>query len=211
LFDIEGTLVDAVPLTLRCWQETLREFGYGARLPVLQQLSGMNGPDMLARLVPEADGRERKQIVERQGERFQAQYLPQVRPLPGAAELVSSLRRSGRKIGLATDCTRDELKRYVSITGIADYVDAVACGSDARRGKPHADLVRIALQRLDARSRSTVFVGDTPSDAEAARRMNVATIGLLTGGFRRCDLEAAGCRVFSGLESLRDGFERLVS
>lgn len=56
-----------------------------------------------------------------------------------------------------------------------------------------------------------MFVGDTPSDAEAARRMNVATIGLLTGGFRRCDLEAAGCRVFSGLESLRDGFERLVS
>jgi hypothetical protein len=42
--------------------------------------------------------------------------------------------------------------------------------------------------------------------------MNVATIGLLTGGFRRCGLEAAGCRaVFSGLESLRDGFERLAS
>jgi len=23
IFDVEGTLVDAVPLTLRCWQETL--------------------------------------------------------------------------------------------------------------------------------------------------------------------------------------------
>jgi beta-phosphoglucomutase-like phosphatase (HAD superfamily) len=28
LFDVEGTLVDCVSATVRCWQETLREFGF---------------------------------------------------------------------------------------------------------------------------------------------------------------------------------------
>ena len=33
IFDVEGTLVDAVPLTLRCWQETLMEPHRGSATP----------------------------------------------------------------------------------------------------------------------------------------------------------------------------------
>ena len=42
LFDIEGTLVDSVPLSLRCWQETLADAGHPVSREALQALSGMD-------------------------------------------------------------------------------------------------------------------------------------------------------------------------
>jgi phosphoglycolate phosphatase-like HAD superfamily hydrolase len=86
---------------------------------------------------------------------------------------------------------------------VTKLVDSVACGDDARSGKPHADLVKLVLRRLRVTPDASLLIGDTPSDAEAGRKAGLPVIGLLTDGFRRCDLKAAGCRaVFENLAAL---------
>jgi HAD superfamily hydrolase (TIGR01509 family) len=203
IFDVEGTLVDAVPLTLRCWQETLMEYGFAVPGSVLQCLSGMDGHDMLARITPGLSRKTREQIIAARGDSFKSRYLKRVTPLRGAGSLLHQIKRDGRKIGVATDCSRSELAHYLRSAGLTKLVDRAACGDDARRGKPHADVLKLALERLRAKPSACLFIGDTPSDAEAARKSGVAAIGLLTGGFRRCDLKAAGCRaVFEDLATL---------
>ena len=37
------------------------------------------------------------------------------------------------------------------------------------------------------------MVGDTPYDAEAARKAGLRTVGVLCGGFPESELRAAGC------------------
>src|SRR5262245_60746846 len=96
IFDVEGTLVDAVPLALRCWQETLIEHGFAIPRSVLQCLSGMDGHDMLARLTPGLARKAREKIMERQGERFKHGYLNQVQPLRGASRLLRKAKHEGR-------------------------------------------------------------------------------------------------------------------
>src|SRR5690349_7784218 len=87
VFDVEGTLVDAVPPTLRCWQETLRAAGHAIEIGALQRLSGMDGDKMLRHLLPDLGKKQRKQLIEDQGERYRAQCLPQVRPFAGVRAL----------------------------------------------------------------------------------------------------------------------------
>jgi HAD superfamily hydrolase (TIGR01509 family) len=203
IFDVEGTLVDAVPLTLLCWQETLEEHGVAVFRSVLQCLSGMDGHDMLARITPELSRSGREQIIAAQGNSFEKRYLKHVQPLRGANTLLRQVRHAGRKIGLATDCSRSELAHYLHRAKVTKLVDCAACGDDARHGKPHADLLKLVLRRLRVKPSASLFIGDTPSDAEAARKVGVPAIGLLTGGFRRCDLKAGGCRaVFDDLGAL---------
>jgi HAD superfamily hydrolase (TIGR01509 family) len=166
IFDVEGTLVDAVPLTLR-------------------------------------SRKTREQIIETQGNSFKRSYLKRTRPLRGASSLLRAIKHEGRQIGIATDCSRSELAPYLRSAGVTRLVDRAACGDDARRGKPHADLIKLAVTRLRAEPSASLLIGDTPSDAEAARKAGVAAVGLLTGGFRLCDLKAAGCRaVFEDLATL---------
>jgi HAD superfamily hydrolase (TIGR01509 family) len=194
VFDVEGTLVDAVPLTLLCWLETLEGHGFPVSRSVLQCLSGMDGHDMLARIAPELSPNEREQLVTAQGNSFKSHYLKRVQPLRGAKTLLHQVRNAGRQIGIATDCSSSELGHYLHRAKLTKFVDCTACGDDARHGKPHADLLKLVLRRLRVKPSVSLFIGDTPSDAEAARKVGVPAIGLLTGGFRRCDLKAGGCR-----------------
>jgi len=192
LFDVEGTLVDAVPLTLRCWHATLAEFGHQVTVERLRPMSGMDGRDMLGHLLPGLGDDVATRILQRQGERYRSHYLSQVKPFPGVAELFERLRGAGKSIGFATDASRDELDRYVEIAGIAGLVDARACGDEIERGKPHPDVMHLALKKLGASPGDAVMIGDTPFDALAARKVGIRAVGLLTGGFIEADLIKAG-------------------
>jgi FMN phosphatase YigB (HAD superfamily) len=49
--------------------------------------------------------------------------------------------------------------------GILGLADAVACGDDAGKGKPHPDLYAVALRKLGMKDASTCMaVGDSPYD-----------------------------------------------
>jgi HAD superfamily hydrolase (TIGR01549 family) len=194
LFDVEGTLVDAAPLTLQCWKETLTEHGHDVSLETLQRMSGMDGRDMLGHLFPELTDDAARKLLESQGQRYRSRYLPEVRPLPRVVELFAALRSAGKSNGHATHCTGDELDHYLELTGIRDFISASACGDEVRHGKPHPDLLRLAMKKLNARPRDVVMVGDTPFDVLAARNVDAAAVGVLTGGFKVADLVKVGAK-----------------
>lgn len=196
ILDVEGTLVDCVEQTLASWRETLADFGLGVSIEQLHPLSGMDGAEMLDRLLQGSKALALKQeILTEQGRRYREKFLPTVRPLPGIRSLFEGTKELGWRIGLATTCQPDELAHYGSLVGSFDLMDAVACGEDTKRGKPHPDLFIVALQRLEIEGRQAAALGDTPYDAIAAAKAGIGAIaGTLTGGFPRAALQAAGCR-----------------
>jgi haloacid dehalogenase-like hydrolase len=106
---------------------------------------------------------------------------------PGVRALFEYLKATGIRVALGTDCQKDELDHYLDRAGIRDLIDAAACGSDVKHGKPHPDVFELARKRLKLRTRgSIVCVGDTPYDAAAARSRH--------GGGRRFDRPLRGAR-----------------
>jgi phosphoglycolate phosphatase-like HAD superfamily hydrolase len=193
IFDVEGTLVDAVMPTLLCWRETLAAFNHDASLADLHARSGMDGHAMLAQLVPDVPKRVHDEMIRQQAARYRKEFLPHIRPFRGVRALFEDLKRRNRRIGLATDCRKDELRRYLELTGVEDLVDAAACGDDVRRGKPDPGLVQLGLRRLRAGRKPAVMVGDTPFDAAAARKVGIRAVGVLSGHFSAGTLHEAGC------------------
>jgi phosphoglycolate phosphatase-like HAD superfamily hydrolase len=196
IFDVEGTLIDCVAEILQCWSETLAVFGVSVPSADLQRMSGMDGDEMLAKLLPSLDQQARKKILDAQGERYCAVYLPRVRAFPGVRAVFAAIRSQGGRIALATDCLGDELKHYRSLMDVDDLIDAIACGDDVSKGKPDPALVELALHHLGGVSAaSATMIGDTPFDAQAARRAGADAWGTLTGGHARSSLMDAGCSV----------------
>ena len=209
IFDVEGTLVDAMMPTLRCWRETFGHFGHDISLAELHFLAGMDGEEMLTKLLPGASKAERKDMLEYESKRFREEYLPHVRPLPGVRALFENLKRRGRKIALATDCDKDQLRHYLTVTDVENLIDATGCGDDVKHGKPAPDVVEVALRRVRAGRKFSVMIGDTPYDAQAAENARVAPVGVLTGHFSTRQLHEAGCRaVLRDPAALREAFSR---
>ena len=193
IFDVEGTLVDAMMPTLRCWRETLEAFGHDMSLAELHRYAGMDASQMLARLLPGTTKNQHQEMIERQGARFREDYLPHIPPLPGVRPLFEALKRRERRIAIATDCTKDECMHYLDVASVRTFVDAIACGNDIRHGKPSPTVLEIALRRVRARRKLSVFVGDTPYDAQAACKVGVVPVGVRTGHFSEDELREAGC------------------
>ncbi len=196
IFDVEGTLVDSTALTLRCWQETLQSFGFEFPLATLQRHSGQDPHDMLHALLPGPHvTRVVPRVIEAQGRRYRDKYLPHVRAFPEVRALFERVKRGRQLIAVATSSSADELDRYLALTNVGDLVDALACGDDVQRDKPGSALIKVALLRAGKLApEDTIMIGDTPYDAIAAKRAGVVgTIGMLSGGFSRRDLEASGC------------------
>jgi phosphoglycolate phosphatase-like HAD superfamily hydrolase len=216
IFDVEGTLVDCVDQTLESWRETLADFGLNFSIEQLHPYSGMDGSEMLDVLLQDSKARNlKREILREQGARYREKFLPTVAAFPGIRSLFEYVKEVGWRVGLATTCQPDELKRYGSIVGAFDLVDAVACGADVKRGKPDSGLHVVALERLGIVPGQALSVGDTPYDAVAAARAGLTgAIGVLTGGFSSIALRAAGCRVVVEqasdlLTTIKDGDWRL--
>src|SRR5205085_8540316 len=92
VFDVEGTLVDAVMPTLRCWRGTLDMFGHDVSLAELHRFSGMDGKEMLAKLLPHAPPQQREEILHRQGTRYREDFLVDVPAFPGVRTLFEMLK-----------------------------------------------------------------------------------------------------------------------
>ena len=197
IFDVEGTLVDAVLPTLRCWTwtETLGRFGFTFNTADLHPFSGLGGVEMLEQIIPQRELRDLKtRILADRGRCYREQFIDTVQPIPGTHELIVEIKRLGIRVAAVSSCQRDELVHYCKLMKAERLFDAFAYGTDVAKQKVHFDLIGLALKRLRIRDRSrTIMIGDTPFDAIAARQGRVAPLGVLTGYFSASDLLSAGC------------------
>jgi HAD superfamily hydrolase (TIGR01509 family) len=203
IFDVEGTLMDCVRHVLESWHVTLAKAGHTVMRSDLQRYSGMDGNDMLERLLPAVTEGERKQLLQLQGERYRQSYTALARPFQGVRELLGRLKAQHYILAIATTCKADELEAYDKHMDVLKLMDAVACGDDAAKGKPHPDLFYQVLTKLGMpEPQLGLAIGDTPYDALAAKPLGLRVAGVLTGGFSPRELKASGCEVV--LDEVKD-------
>ncbi|MFN6965037.1 MAG: HAD family hydrolase [Pyrinomonadaceae bacterium] len=195
IFDIDGTLVDTVDMHAEAWQRAFREFGKEIEFQAIRDQIGKGGDQLLPVFLNEDEMDEiGKQVEERRGEIYKAEYMPHARPFPAVRELFERIHADGRQIALASSAPEDELKFYKQITRIDDLIHGETSADDAERSKPHPDIFAAALEQLEGVDPAECLaVGDTPYDAIAAGKLGIRTVGVLCGGFPVEWLRDAGC------------------
>ncbi|HVI94117.1 MAG TPA: HAD family hydrolase [Anaeromyxobacter sp.] len=194
LFDVDGTLVESIDLRARAWADALRRSGKDVRVEDVRAQIGKGGDQLLPVFLSEAELRERGNAIDRlRSELWKREYMPRVRPLPCARELVARVRREGKRVALASGENADEVRFYERLLGVEGLVEGSVTSDDAGRSEPRPDVFGAALARARTDAEDAVAVGDSPWDALAARRAGVRTVGVLSGGFPEGDLRDAGC------------------
>jgi HAD superfamily hydrolase (TIGR01509 family) len=211
IFDIDGTILDSVDLHAKAWQEAFEHFGYSFPFETIRSQIGKGGDQLLpVFLSPEEQKSKGDEIKEYRGELFKKKYLGQVTPFPGVRDLFLKIKSNGQRNALASSAKGDELGIFAKIAGVDDLLDTSTSSADAEKSKPHPDIFEAALAKLgDSVDRSTaVVVGDSPHDAEAAKRAGLRMVGVLCGGFAEGDLRAAGAEsIYSSPKELFERFD----
>ena len=193
IVDIDGTLVDTNYQHTLAWGRAFADHGVAIPLWRLHRHNGMGGDQLVGAVA--GDDVERRlgdSIRESEGARYRA-LIHEVRPLPGARDLLEGLRRLDYGVVLASSAKQEDLDHYLDLLDARGLVDAWTSEKDVEQTKPKPDLVAAAVARL-APIEDFVMIGDATWDAIAAARVDIPTIGLLSGGFGEDELRSAGCR-----------------
>lgn len=107
------------------------------------------------------------------GERTAA-YRETVHVYPGVLATLDQLRKKGAQLAIMTSKRQFEYERDVVASGLADHFSLAIVAEDVQHGKPAPDGINLAVQRLNADPATTIYIGDTHFDQEAAQAANVA-------------------------------------
>ena len=200
LFDLDGTLVDSVYQHVLAWREALEAGGIHLAVWRIHRQIGMSGGLFVNALLRETGRSVSKEEAERlqqiHGEAFK-RYASQVRPLPGAAELLAYLTKAGVPWAIATSGRLETASLSLRVLGVGDDVPIITRDL-VHHAKPDPDLFLAAAAKLEVEISDSVVVGDSIWDLLAARRARALGVGLLSGGYGREELERAGAyRVYN--------------
>jgi HAD superfamily hydrolase (TIGR01509 family) len=194
LFDLDGTLVDSVYQHVLAWREALERAGISLSVWRIHRRIGMSGGLLINALLREM-GRE---VTPEESERLRqyhaegyARLVGQVRPLPGARELLQYLTRAAVPWSIATSGWRESAQPALDMLGVGPEVPIITRDL-VRYAKPDPDLFVAAAEGLGVSIESSVVVGDSVWDLLAARRARALGVGLLAGGYGEDELVRAG-------------------
>jgi HAD superfamily hydrolase (TIGR01509 family) len=194
LFDLDGTLVDSVYQHVLAWREALEDAGIELSVWRIHRRIGMSGGLFVNALLRETGhevtAEEAARLQRRHVDAYRRQ-VSQVRPLPGARELLAHLSQMGVPWAIATSGRIESAGPALDLLGIPMGVPVVTRDQVAH-AKPDPDLFVEAAARLGVDVSASVVVGDSVWDLLAARRARALGIGLLSGGYGQDELVQAG-------------------
>ena len=187
LFDLDGTLLDTHYLHALAWRRTFVEHGLEIATSEVHRRIGMASD----RLMRELLGEERKELKDTRTRHFEP-LKQEMRAFPKAAEILAEVARRGTTVVLASSAQEQDLEAMLATLGAGDTIDAVTASGDVEEAKPSPEVFQVAMDRAGSDPASSIAVGDTVWDVEAARRCGIGCVCVLTGGISRLELEAAG-------------------
>src|SRR6201996_313099 len=192
VLDIDGTLVDSNYQHALAWYRALRSVGETYPVWRLHRLIGMGGDQVLTAVGGEdLERRVGDQAREQQGKEVDA-LLEEMAPLPGARDLLVAIKDRGHRLVLASSAQQRHVNVFLDKLDARGIVDAWTSSADVEASKPAPDLLQVALKKLGAPDASSVMIGASVWDVEAAKIAGMPAIVVRSGGFGDDELREAG-------------------
>ncbi len=212
LFDLDGTLVDSVYQHVLAWSTALEEAGIQLAVWRIHRRIGMSGGLFVNALSRETGRELSPDDVTRLQEAHIREFLKrqhEVRPLPGAKDLLEHLTATGIPWAIATSGSMRTARPALQMLGIPEGA-VVVTRDQVPFAKPDPHLFLKAAERLNVEVQNAIVVGDSVWDMLAAQRARALGVGLMSGGYGREELERAGAfRVYEDPADLRDHTDEL--
>ncbi len=200
LFDLDGTLVDSVYQHVLAWHEALQEEGIELSIWRIHRRIGMSGGLFTNMLFRETGHAIDDARIDRIRKRHAAAYKARahdVRPLPGARELLAYLSDAGIPWAIATSGRIETAGPIIEMLGVDHEKTPVVTRDKVRYAKPDPDLFLAAAAALGKPIAHACVIGDSIWDMLAARRAGALGVGLLSGGYGEDELvKASAYRVY---------------
>jgi len=168
LFDLDGTLVDSIPIYKKAFEETLRTFGFSFTTEEFNNVYWYNRK--LSVLLPTLGAGHLEPAIRKHRDDLYIRRLgEQVEWFEDAKALLSCMDRTIPK-AIVTDSWRSFVHAIERRADLSAISSTIIAADDCRPyEKPHPHGLLMAAERLGVAPENCIYVGDQDFDMHAAR------------------------------------------
>ena len=199
IFDLDGTLVDTLPIVVTALKETFLEYsGLAYTTEEISQMFGPSEEGVIQRRVAAVDYPSALRMYI---DRYSALQQQDGQAFPGVLDLLAELRARGIRSGVVTGKGPRTAAVTLRAIGLETYIETLRPGSPVGAVKP--DAIRSVLAEWGIAPAQAAYVGDVPYDMQAAREAGV--LPLAAGWARTATVKHGdGDAYFETVEALID-------
>jgi beta-phosphoglucomutase family hydrolase len=175
IFDMDGTLVDSMPLHLDAWQITCEEFQLSFDRALLNSYGGIPTRKIVAMLAEQQGVTIDIDAFVRRKIDLYLQHIGEVTLFPAMAELVRA--QYGKiPMGIGTGAPRDQAQQILRNTGLDALIPVLISADDVQNHKPNPDTFLKVAERLGVAPHRCLVFEDTEIGIQAGKAAGMATI-----------------------------------
>ena len=178
IFDLDGVIVNTVPLHFKAWQRMFKEYGkYFNFDDYKQKVDGIPRADGAKAILTELKDDELKKAADKKQAYF-LEYLhsEKIPVYDTTVELIKALRAEDLKRGVIS--SSKNCLPILKKAGLVDLFDVIITGNDITKGKPDPQRFLIAAEKMQVGSESCVVFEDAVLGVEGAKRAGMRCVGI---------------------------------
>ena len=191
LFDLDGTLVDTAPDLMHAHNHVMKKFGYPTKsLADLKNSVGKGTDAMIGRSIWSQAKKElttiNEKVKNRMTDEFISYYgsniLNESKLINGVKDFLNWSKQKNISMAVCTNKTEHLAVDLLQKIGIYDYFEYVAGYNTFEYCKPDPRHLTTVIEILDGKKNKSIMIGDSESDANAAKEAQIPMI-LLEDGY----------------------------
>jgi len=179
LWDLDGVIADTGPYHFHAWQDVFHERGVNITEEDFKRRFGQRNDTIIrSTLGEDIAPDELDAIASEKEENYRRRVTPNIKPLPGVIELISSLKRHEVKMAIASSAPLENIRLITLSLGIDDCFQAVVFNREVAEGKPDPQVFLLAAQKLGVDPRNCIVIEDAVAGVAAAKRAGMKCVAV---------------------------------
>ena len=178
IFDCDGVLIDSEPVASRILSETLTAAGIGiSEGEVRRRFTGYSDSDARIICRDELGIADPEPLFSAMSARLYGEFARSLQPMPGIAEVVSSVRQMKC---VASNSTLERLRNSLGLFGLwKDFAPHIYSAEMVARPKPAPDLFFLCVETLGVDPARCLVIDDSPHGIAGGVAAGMKAIGFV--------------------------------
>ena len=179
IWDMDGVITDTAPYHFRAWQEVFRKRDKSYTEADFSNNFGKRNDAIIKNILgSQVSAEEMEAITTEKEMSFRKSARGKIKPLPGAIELLQSLRERGISQAIGSSAPIENINLVTQELGIESFFPVIVSGGEVAEGKPSPQGFLLAAARLGVASQDCVVIEDATAGITAAKRAGMCCLAV---------------------------------
>lgn len=202
IFDMDGVIVDSIPMHFKIWKNIFRNRGISLSLKEFEKYNGRSTYEIAEIMIKKYNLDDTPENISKEKLDYEIKLREkEIKLFKDAIPVLKKLKKDKYKLALATASQKHILKFILKKFKFEKYFDSITHVEEVKKSKPAPDIFLLAAKKLKVNPKDCVVIEDALNGIIAAKKAGMKSIAITTT-FQKKVFEKKADKIITYLKEL---------